>query len=219
MKKISISPIVKGKCPALRLGCMSCTVRVFPSGPRLQEVISGALQEIHREVIENVSRLPGIASAKKAYRALGKDPSRYRPSAEALTRRVVKGKGLYHVNNVVDILNLVSVQSGFSIGGYDEKKIAGSIVMRTGSSGEPYTAIGRGTLNIENLPVLQDVKGVFGSPTSDSMRTMVTDDTHHFLMVFFDFGSETHLEPVLEDCKMLLREFAGAGHFEMQIIS
>jgi len=218
MKKIEIDPKLRNKCPHLRLGYLSCSVKISPSNPRLIEVISGSIRETEKKTIETVSHLKGIAAAKQAYRSLGKDPSRYRPSAEALTRRVVNGKGLYYVNNVVDILNLVSIQSGFSIGGYDENKISEPIMMRAGRTGEPYKAIGRGSLNIENLPVLQDSSGVFGSPTSDSTRTMITKETKNFLMVFFDFESEMHLEEALETSKVLLAEHAGAGGFESAIV-
>jgi DNA/RNA-binding domain of Phe-tRNA-synthetase-like protein len=101
-----------------------------------------------------------------------------------LLRRVFKGKGLYQVNNVVDLLNLTSVKSGFSIGGYDVGKIEGEIQLSIGKAGEPYKAIGRGELNIEFLPTFRDQKGPFGSPTSDSVRTMITPKTEQFLMRF-----------------------------------
>jgi DNA/RNA-binding domain of Phe-tRNA-synthetase-like protein len=211
MKNIDIDPALKNKCPQLRLGCLSCSVKIAPSSPALTEFIAEGIKGTAEKTIDIVSRLPGIAAAKRAYRALGKDPSRYRPSAEALTRRIIKGKGLYHVNNVVDILNLISIQSGFSIGGYDEDKIRGPVMMRSGRTGEPYEAIGRGSLNIENLPVLQDAAGVFGSPTSDSIRTMIEGETKNILMIFFDFESEKHLEQVLEESTALLTEHARAG--------
>ncbi len=218
MKNIAISPELKSKCPHLRLGCLSCSIKTAPSGRRLIKIISGGLKNAEKGKIETVSQMRGIAAAKRAYRVLGKDPSRYRPSAEALTRRIVNGKGLYNVNNAVDILNFISVRSGFSIGGYDEDKIGMSVMLRVGRAGEPYNAIGRGTLNIENLPVLQDEKSAFGSPTSDSVRTMITDETENLLMVFFDFESENHLEEALEDSKALLAEHAAAGNIVSKVI-
>lgn len=170
----------------------------------------GAIQQ--KLSLDRIGDLPALAATRKAYKALGKDPSRYRPSAEALLRRVVQGKGLYQVNNVVDALNLVSVTSGYSIGGYDAAKIIGGITMGKGEAGEPYEAIGRGVLNIEALPVLRDERGAFGSPTSDSRRTMVTDETAYFLAVFFDFsGHPPLLHAAMDDLQHLLETYA-KGH-------
>lgn len=218
MKIIAITQKLREKCPQLRLGCLSCQVEVFPSSNHLLQIIEDTLESFHPKDLQTVRKLPGIAATKHAYRLLGKDPSRYRPSAEALTRRVVNGKGLYSVANVVDILNLVSVSSGFSIGGYDEDKINNQVRMSVGVKDEPYEAIGRGMLNIENLPVLRDASGAFGNPTSDTTRTMVTNDCRHFFMVFFDFGSESHLAQALEKIKALLLNHAGGCNFESETI-
>ncbi|MCK5372347.1 MAG: hypothetical protein KAQ62_27485, partial [Cyclobacteriaceae bacterium] len=169
--------------------------------------------------VETISQKPTIKSTKEAYRKLGKDPSRYRPSAEALTRRIVKGKGLYNVNNVVDLLNLVSLESGFSIGGYDADKIEGSIEFGIGRPDEPYQAIGRGNLNIENLPLFRDASGAFGSPTSDSIRTMVTDQTTSFLMILIDFSDDENLEHFVERSVELLEKYASATLVETKVIT
>ncbi|MAT53587.1 MAG: hypothetical protein CMN32_03845 [Saprospirales bacterium] len=169
----------------------------------------GAIQ--NKLTLERIHDLPAIAATRKAYKALGKDPSRYRPSAEALLRRVVQGKGLYRVNNVVDALNLVSITSGYSIGGYDAEKINGAVTLGRGQADEPYEAIGRGALNIEGLPVLRDDTGTFGSPTSDSQRTMVTEATEYFLAVFFDFsGHPPLLQAAMDDLQSLLENHANA---------
>ena len=169
--------------------------------------------------LERIQHLPAIGTTRQAYKALGKDPSRYRPSAEALLRRVVQGKGLYRVNNVVDALNLVSVTSGYSIGGYDAEKIVGDITFGKGRTGEPYDAIGRGALNIEGLPVLRDETGAFGSPTSDSLRTMVAEDTRYFLAVFFDFcGHPPLLQAAMDDLQSLLEAYANARCEAKEII-
>ncbi len=162
---IFIEKIIRETCPDIRLGCLLGRVKIQPAGPQLQHFIQKKLEEINAALaLEIIHDLPPLHATRAAYRALGKDPSRYRPSAEALLRRVVQGKGLYEVNNVVDALNLISVESGFSIGGYDVEKIDGEIRLGRGGEGEPYEAIGRGALNIEGLPVLRDGSGAFGSP-------------------------------------------------------
>ncbi len=211
-----VSESIKIKLPETRLGLISCRVKVIATPPGLLAHIKNEIQQIQSRLkIEDVSQTGLIKQTKEAYRILGKDPSRYRPSAEALTRRIVQGKGLYQVNNLVDLLNLVSVMTGFSIGGYDEEMITGPSELDTGKENEPYQAIGRGDLNIHLLPVLRDQEGPFGSPTSDSRRTMVRDSTRQFLMVFFDFFSDKTLMPVLDMSAQWLNEWAGAEYCQI----
>jgi len=148
----------------------------------------------------------------------GKDPARYRPSAEALMRRTIKGYGLYQVNNVVDIVNLVSLETGFSIGGYDLSKINPPVSLSIGTENDRYEGIGRGELNIDGLPVLRDQTGAFGSPTSDSERTSVTSETQHFLMVIFGFGDHSSISAALRFAENLLEEFASTQQINQFIL-
>ncbi len=133
--------------------------------------------------IEEIRHRPAIAGTRDAYKALGKEPNRYRPSAEALCRRAVKGMELYRTLTIIDLINLISMRSGYSIGGFDADKIEGDgICLGAGLPGEPYDAIGRGPLNIENLPVFRDNVGGIGTPTSDNERTKLEESTRHVLM-------------------------------------
>ena len=161
---------------------------------------------------------PAIRASRTAYRLCGKDPARYRLSSEALMRRVVKGHQLYRINNVVDLLNLVSLKSGFSIGGYDAEKISGSAIFDIGTKNEPYEAIGRGELNIEFLPVFRDDISPFGSPTSDSVRTSVTNDTKRFLMIIIGFSGEICMVETLDLSVSLLKKYANADNIETVIV-
>ena len=218
MFKVLISDKIKKSLPEIRLGCIKAVVKVLPSTQELLALIDETCNHIKSHLlIEEVSKINIIADTKIAYRQLGKDPSRYRPSAEALTRRVVQGKGLYRVNNIVDTLNVISIKHGFSIGGYDLHKINGAIVLGIGKLDEPYDAIGRGMLNIEHLPVLRDSIGAFGSPTSDSLRTMVRYETKDFLMVFFDFSGSEKLENALRDMKNMYQEYCSVKEVETRI--
>lgn len=219
MPQISISHELKKLLPSLRLGWLECAVQVTPGDEKLELISEKIIGKLRSELtIEEVSRKPAIKETKEAYRILGKDPSRYRPSAEALTRRIVNGKELYRINNIVDLLNLISLESGFSIGGYDMDKIVGDIEFGIGRMHEPYQAIGRGDLNIENLPLFRDDLGAFGSPTSDSLRTMVTDETKNFLMVIIDFSGNKNLENTLHKSETLYREIANASDIRTQMI-
>lgn len=218
MNHISFQKELLQKIPSIRLGCIQCQVEVLASDDKIKELSKDIITQIKSNLaLETISQKPTIKSTKEAYRKLGKDPSRYRPSAEALTRRIVKGKNLYHVNNIVDLLNLVSLESGFSIGGYDADKIEGHIEFGIGKPDEPYQAIGRGELNIENLPLFRDESGAFGSPTSDSLRTRVTDQTISFLMILIDFDHNENLGHFLEMSVELLEHYASAKIVETKI--
>ncbi|MDC3219584.1 phenylalanine--tRNA ligase beta subunit-related protein [Saprospiraceae bacterium] len=220
MIPISISSEVKLKCPHLHLGCVQCNLIVTNEYHSLLELIKKELSALQNQLsVADISKIPAIQSSRIGYKSLGKDPARYRLSAEALLRRVIKGKGLYQVNNVVDLLNLTSVKSGFSIGGYDVEKVVGDIQLSIGKANEPYEAIGRGKLNIESLPTFRDQKGPFGTPTSDSVRTMVSPKTQQFLMPIFNFGGIKNLEEVMSGAIYLLEKFAAGSSFESQIIS
>ncbi len=219
MFPISIASEVKEKCPQLQLGCIECNLVVKNKYPELLTHIQKELADLQQQYsVEDIAKIPTIQSSRIGYKALGKDPARYRLSAEALLRRVIKGKGLYQVNNVVDLLNLTSVKSGYSIGGYDVEKINGEVKLTIGKSNEPYEAIGRGELNIEFLPTFRDDTSPFGSPTSDSVRTMVTPQTQKFLMPIFNFGQHPDLEKVMQNAIVLLEQYADATSIKTQII-
>ena len=219
MQEISISTILKSQCPNLRLGCILADVAVNESVRELLTEIDDRVKLICQTlIIEEISKIPTIAASRKAYKACGKDPARYRLSAEALLRRVVSGKGLYYINNVVDQLNLVSMTTGFSIGGYDADQIQGNIVFGIGNPDEPYSGIGRGELNIENLPVFRDDHGAFGTPTSDSPRTEVKEQTRRFLMILIDFDGDHLLDQAMQLAKRLLKDYCHAGKIEIRTI-
>ena len=136
-----------------------------------------------------VASLPTVAATRAAYRALGKDPARYRPSSEALLRRIAQSKPLPRVNALVDAGNLASVRTALPIGFYDIGKLRPPVRLRCGAPGETYDAIGRGPMNLAGLPLLADADGPFGSPTSDSQRTSVQDGAVRALFVVFCFGN------------------------------
>jgi DNA/RNA-binding domain of Phe-tRNA-synthetase-like protein len=219
MTPVVVSNNLKNLVPGIRLSCIECMVCIRSDNQMLWDEIQQKTSELTQSLqTDQISRLPAIAASRHAYKLCGKDPARYRLSAEALLRRVVQGKGLYRVNNVVDLLNLVSVSTGFSIGGYDAERIKGAVVFGIGRKNEPYDAIGRGELNIESLPVFRDDTGAFGTPTSDSVRTSVTSETRRFLMVIIDFGTSGLLEKATELAELLLQKYAKAENLEKSLI-
>lgn len=219
MKEIIISQAIKKILPDLILGCIECDVVISEVNGELWQEIEAICGTIgHSGELAEVGSQPAIKASRLAYRRCGKDPARYRLSSEALMRRVVKGHQLYRINNVVDLLNLVSLKTGFSIGGYDADKISGNVIFDIGAKDEPYEAIGRGGLNIEFLPVFRDSISPFGSPTSDSVRTSVTGDTKRFLMIIIGFSGEICLTEALDLSVSLLKKYAMADNFETNLI-
>jgi len=149
---------------------------------------------------------------------LGKDPSRYRGSAEALLRRLASGKSLYFINNLVDVNNLVSLESFLPLGSYDSGKIMGQIVFRIGRASESYKGIGKDLINIADLPVFADSMGPFGSPTSDSERTMITKATKDFATMIISFSDTSDLNAWAERTLELLEKHAHGRNLDFEII-
>lgn len=205
-------------CPNLRLGILTAEVRVVAKNELLWQKIEDKVTvlDIQREDIKNN---PQIEAARIAYKSFGKDPSRYRLSAEALLRRVASGKGIYQISNLVDIVNYLSFKSGFSIGSYDKPLIDGDVLLRLGRENEPYETIGRGQLNIHRLPMLCDKQGPFGNPSSDSKRTCISINTKEILFVFFDFSGDGPIDEILDDATLLLKEFAEASNVQDYLIA
>jgi DNA/RNA-binding domain of Phe-tRNA-synthetase-like protein len=127
---------------------------------------------------------PGPARA--LYRRFGIDPTRVRPSSEALLRRLKKGEPLPRVNSLVDVANALSVQLQVPVGLYDLGKVRGDeLVVRLGTEGESYTGIGKERVNVANRICVADAEGPCGNPTSDSARTMISTDTVSAAWIYF----------------------------------
>jgi len=129
------------------------------------------------------SEIEGLAEARTLYKSFGMDPSRHRPSSEALLRRVMKGKDLYQISNAVDSCNLACLKFLLPVGMYDLDLVAGDVVLRSGNEGESYPGIRKGDVNLSGRLGLFDQEGPFGSPTSDSARTCVSADTKQVLAI------------------------------------
>ncbi|WP_262693780.1 B3/B4 domain-containing protein [Kordiimonas aquimaris] len=210
--QFDISPEFKTLGFPLHLGVLDYKTAVGPTTDTLQNTITEATDLRQQELLgEAASSDPVIAAVRAAFKAIGKDPSRYRPSSEALTRRIVAGKGLYLVNNVVDCGNLVSLMTGLPVGCYDAAWIKGSLKLRIGTPGETYDGIGRGSINLEGLAVLSDEDGPFGSPFSDSARTAVTDKTKDIIFVIYGFNVDVaHVEAAAEIADALITKYCSA---------
>jgi DNA/RNA-binding domain of Phe-tRNA-synthetase-like protein len=217
--RITVDLKLKAKCPGTALACVKARVEAGSSPAALLEEMKAREMEVQklpspRGVLES----PQVEATRKAYKALGKDPARYRGSAEALLRRMIAGKGLPQINAVVDVINLVSVESWLPIGLYDLEHVSGEIVFRAGRAGETYKGIGKYDLNLEGLPLFADEAGPHGSATSDSERTMVTGATKHVLAIIISFGGAEGLERWAQRMSALWAEHAAGKDVEIQII-
>jgi DNA/RNA-binding domain of Phe-tRNA-synthetase-like protein len=161
-------------------------VEVTLVNPELAQEMETISDRLRRELtVEQVAELEPVRAVRAMFRAWGVDPARYRPSAEALLRRVAQGKGLYRVSNAVDASNLGSIETGWPYGCYNRAVLAPPITFRSAIRGETYEGIGKQTWHLEGRPVLADATGPFGSPISDSTRTMVTEATRQLLAVIY----------------------------------
>lgn len=171
----------------VRLGLVRAEpVSVGPAGPALRAAIGDACASLAREHAGRPpSEVPGLAPARDFYRAFGIDPTRTRPSSEALLRRVLQGKPFPAILNAVDVCNLCALLFLLPIGLYDAQRVRGAVRLRRGLPGETYQGIRKDEVHLEGRPVLADEEGPFGNPTSDSLRTCVTAATRSLWMVIF----------------------------------
>lgn len=212
---IELAPDFAAAGIGVGLGWLEAEVVVAAAGPALERALDEGMAAAALRLEEcRPQDLPAVTATRKAYQALGKDPARYRPAAEALLRRVAQGKGLFRVNCVVEVNNLLSLETGFSIGTYDLATLRPPLVLRRGRAGEIYEGIGRGPLNLEGLPVLADARGPFGSPTSDSVRSMVTGETVRILMVLLGFAPV-----VVEPAQLARAEALLAAHAAGRVVN
>ena len=213
MFHITVSEEIKNCCPEYRGAAVYAEVNNTPFSEGLWQEIDAFTAELRAtETTESIKQQPVIAATREAYKRCGKDPSRYRPSAEALRRRLMRGLELYRIDTLVDLINLVSLRTGHSIGGFDADKIQGEqLELGIGKADEPFEGIGRGPLNIEGLPVYRDALGGIGTPTSDHERTKMDVQTRHILAIINGYNGEEGLQEAAEMTQDLLRKYAGAA--------
>ena len=207
-----IEECVGTAAPDLQVIMIEAEVTNMPTTPQLKEELDSLAFRIAATFeLPGINKRNGIAATRAAYKALGKEPNRYRPSCEAMCRRIVKGMGLYYINNLVDLINVLSIASGYSIGGFDLDKIQGDTLrLGAGKEGEPFEGIGRGELNIHNLPVYRDNAGGIGTPTSDNERTKLDLGTKRLLICINIYGEEMSPDDTIALATDLLERHAMA---------
>lgn len=213
MLTINVSDEIRNSCPGFVGSAIFANVKNSEYNADLWVEINQFIErykDLH--TIEDIKKNKAIEANRLAYKTLGKDPNRYRPSSESLCRRILKEKSLYKVNTVVDLINLVSMTSGYSIGGFDANKIEGdTITLGVGKENEPYEGIGRGILNIEYLPVYRDSVGGIGTPTSDNERTKLDLDSTQILIIINSYSGNEGLMQATAMMIELLQKYADAN--------
>lgn len=208
--QIIVSNEIKHICPHFIGAHIEINVHNTPYSDGLWKEIDHLCQELKQTLTtETLKDISGIASTRRIYRSCGKDPSRYRPSSEALIRRVLQNKSLCQINTLVDLINLASMRYGYSIGGFDADKFAGdTLTLGIGRAGEPYEGIGRGMINIEGLPVYRDAIGGVGTPTSDNERTKIDENTTHLVVLINGYdGNEDTVKTNAEYILQLAKDY------------
>lgn len=202
----------------------------FTVAPDLEAVVRpGVLWLEGASVVEREPRLDGhldqaeaavrvnppeeIAAVRTMYKRVGVDPTKRRPSSEALLRRVRKGDALPRINSMVDVCNWCSLEYQLPYGLYDAAHIEGDVVLRLGMEGESYAGIRKDEVHVAGRITLADSRGPFGNPTSDSARTMVTTETRRALVVVFAPREidARQLDHVLDVTARRMLEFTGAA--------
>lgn len=213
---IIVSEDLRGKCPDFLGACIEADVtNTVRSDELWTEIAALASKYASTLTTESLKTNSAISATRRVYRLCGKDPSRYRPSAEALVRRAIQGKSLYSVNTLVDLTNLVSMESGYSIGAFDRDMIAGdTLTLGIGTKDEPYEGIGRGPINIDGLPVYRDAVGGIGTPTTDHERTKTSVQTKRLVVLINGYdGNRQNVERAVELTRRLLSQYCSLGSF------
>jgi len=164
--------------------------------------------------------IPGVAETRALFHRLNLDPTKTRPSSEALLRRVLQGKGLPRVNPAVDVCNLCSLEHQLPLGLYDREQIRGGITARLGKPDEGYSGIRKARVHLEGRLTLADQEGPFGAPTSDSARTSVSPRTRSLAVVVFCPADRVgaQLSTALERLAGLLTRYCSASVSSVRVV-
>ena len=222
MINLSVSEIIKEKIGGIKFGLLLAEhVQVIKNDPNFEFIFL----ELERELKNKFANYPPsddkiVGHVRRMYRRIGWEPTRYRPSSEALVRRLLKNKGLYRINNLVDYGNLVSAKYHLPMGLYDVEKINGNIIFDVGRADESYKGISKEFIHAEGKLILRDETGIFGNPTADSLRTSITEDTQSALIVFFcpPEVDDSYMDSVLDNLQSFYSDTSPNATIEKMIL-
>jgi DNA/RNA-binding domain of Phe-tRNA-synthetase-like protein len=185
--QLQLDKSLRARIPGVTFG--SVTIHDVSVGERnetlWQQIEQLCQKQDSKFVLDKLSENEQIAAVRGLQKSFGFDPTRYRPSSEALLRRVLKGQGLHQINTAVDVNNLCSLQFLLPMCIYDLHNVQGQVVVRVGEPGEEYPGIGRQIFQAANKVIIADETGIMGSTVSDSERTKVTTATKDILLAIY----------------------------------
>jgi len=214
MGRLAIGPDVLARAPGICIGWLvlrGLSVRAHDDALWAAVEQAGA-EFAARGGVGQIANAPRAQAVRRLFKAAGMDPARYRPSSEALARRVAQGKGLYAVNTAVDVNNWCSLEERLPFGIYDAARIAGHSLLRLGRESEAYDGIGKALISVEDKLTLADERGAYGSPVADSARTMVGVQSRDIALAVF--GHEmpaTEMETILQRAAARLLQYNGGA--------
>lgn len=213
--------LIKASKGKLSLGVLVSQVRVSKGTPALDTYMDECINGLRASQLTGaqIETMPQVSALNETYAALGKDIKKFKGSNESLLKRIVEGNGIYRINTVVDINNAESLNARRSFGSYDLAKLGTNITFSKGQKGQKYVGTSNRSVDLENLPVLSDESGPFGSPTSDSQRALIKDDTQYLMTVIFSFDGPSSLGYQLSSLERLLSENAEAQNVQKMIIT
>ncbi|MFC9599137.1 B3/4 domain-containing protein [Peribacillus butanolivorans] len=185
--EINISANLSSKIPDFKVGIITYeNIEVGPS----PQMVKGRLQLFQEALFfdldeKELTDFPGIKEWRKIFKTTGTNPSRYRPSVEALYRRVKKQNYLTSIHSAIDLNNFFSLLYEVPIGIYDADKLTGDISIKIGESTDKYNGLNGRLNSMENMITSADRDGAFGSPYVDSERTKVTEETKKAIQIIY----------------------------------
>lgn len=210
-----------GRLSGLRIGYIVYdSIHVAKASATVDALVEAALNDARARFpgTDSISKDPVIRGIRRLFSNAGTDPTKERPSGEALIRRVVSGQGLCRINCVVDANNAISIMSGCPCGVYDLGRIKGGIVVAVGKEGDSYEGIGGRTVNACGRLVTRDEESIFGAPTADSKRTCVGPETKNLLMLIYHFDAPPEsLASAMEHAKKAMESATGGRRSESGI--
>lgn len=216
---ITISPKISELVPRFKIGTITYHDIAISESPQM---IKGRFQlftESLRLEEKTATDYPGIGEYRSVFKAIGIDPSRYRPASEALLRRILSGKDLSPINSGVDVNNFFSIRFAIPIGLYNLDKIEGNVEIRIGHSDDTYEGLNGREMNMEGKLLSADSFGAFGSPIVDSKRTMVDERVTNALHIVYLQPSmeESEAEELLESMAKMFTQVNG-GTAEIKVL-
>lgn len=222
MPNIRISPEIGAVVPDFKIGAIEYhEIAIGESPKKLKTKLDYIQEELKLQLEEKtIAQFSGIRQWREVFKKLGTDPGRYRPSHEALYRRVKKGGRLPSIHSAADMNNFFSLQYEIPLGIYDLDQIGKTVTLRVGTADDAYEGLNGRMMNMAQKLLSSDENGAFGSPIVDSKKTMTTEKTTSCLQLIYFTPATTidEAEEILAEIKKAFLHIHG-GHANAKVIT